>query len=362
MRREQLHYELPERLIAQQPVHPRDASRLLVLDRASGAIRHDRFAQIESHLRPGDCLVLNNTRVVPARFFGRRETGGQIEGLFLHETAAGWSVLLKSGGRLRPDELITLIPPPGEAHGGDPADMPSARLRLIARGQRGEWTVRPEPTAPAHELLARFGRTPLPPYIERTGGPSSDDEERYQTVYAAAPGAVAAPTAGLHFTPELLDRLAARGISRATLTLHVGAGTFLPLDADDLSDHVMHAERFVLPEATAARLNAARAAGGRIIAVGTTSARTLETAARLSVSLAPGGGLLASEGWTDLFIYPPWTFRAIDGLLTNFHLPGSTLLALVMALAGEEAIRRAYAEAIREEYRFYSYGDAMLIL
>ncbi len=341
MRRSDLHYDLPPELIAQQPVEPRDTSRLLVLHRHTGRIEHRRFRDIVEYLRAGDCLVLNDTSVVPARFFCRRTTGGRIEALFLHAEDAGWHVLLKPAARLAAGERL-------RPEGGE------VELRLVRRLERGEWLVRPEPPVAPLDLLRRIGQTPLPPYIRRDAGPLPADSGRYQTVYAARPGAVAAPTAGLHFTPELLARLEAAGIRRATVTLHVGPGTFQPIDVDDLSEHPMHAEWYEAPQTAIQAIAAARRGGGRIVAVGTTSARVLE-----SLPEEPAG---PQSGWTRLFIYPPYRFRRVDALVTNFHLPGSTLLALVMALAGREQILAAYGAAIRERYRFYSYGDAMLIL
>lgn len=344
MRRAELHYDLPPALIAQQPLEPRDAARLLVLDRATGQIAHRRFGDLGHYVDPGDGLVLNNTRVLPARFFGRRATGARIEVLFLHESAAGWEVLLKHTRRLRPGERIA-------------CENDAAGLILVERGQRGAWLVRPDPPVRPEELLARVGHTPLPPYI-RGGRDTPADAGRYQTVYAARPGAVAAPTAGLHFTPELLAQLAVRGVRRADVTLHVGAGTFLPIEVEDLAEHPMHAEWYEADARALDELRAVRAAGGSLVAVGTTSVRVLESLP--AAALERGAG--AVSGWTDIFIYPPYSFRHVDRLVTNFHLPGSTLLALVMAFAGVEATRAAYAEAVRAGYRFYSYGDAMLIL
>lgn len=381
MRREELDYGLPPELIAQRPAEPRDAARLLVLHRDTGAIQHRRFRDLVEYLRPGDCVVRNVTRVIPARFFCRRATGGRIEALYLRddgpatphalagatlrgpapgqaaEPIAGqaaetrWRVLLRPSARLRPGERLAI-------------EGAETGLRLIAMHERGEWTVAPEPGVAALDLLDRVGRVPLPPYIHRpepdasaaTAGPRSgreapDDRDRYQTVYAAAPGAVAAPTAGLHFTPELLGELVSGGVILADVTLHVGVGTFAPITAERLAEHVMHAEWYEISASAAETINAA---GGRLVAVGSTSLRVLET-------LGPGP-VRASRGWTDLFIYPPYTFRRTGALLTNFHLPGSTLLALVMAFAGIEHAGRAYAAAIAERYRFYSYGDAMLIV
>lgn len=343
----ELHFELPDQLIAQRPAEPRDASRLLVLERASRRIQHQTFRDIHRYLQPGDCLVLNDTRVIPARFFCRRATGGKVEGLYLHQVGELWRVLLKPASRLRVGERLTCA-------NGDGAFV------LCERGERGEWDVRPEPSAEPLELLQRIGQTPLPPYIHRPDKPDAHDEQRYQTVYARRAGAAAAPTAGLHFTPRLLEALRAAGINTALLTLHVGLGTFAPISVDDLTQHHMHAEYFEIDGATIAKLDATRKAGKRIVAVGTTSVRVLES---LEFELGRGNVPRTSRsGWTEIFIYPPYRYHNVDLLLTNFHLPGSTLLALVMAFAGIEQVRAAYAAAVAEQYRFYSYGDAMLIL
>ena len=348
MRLAELQYDLPPELIAQHPVTPRDASRLLVLERASGGIAHRMFREVGEYLAAGDGLVLNDTRVIPARFFCRRQSGGRIEALFLREDGGDWRVLLKPGARLKVGERLAT------------ADR-AVGLVIVARGERGEWLVRPEPAVTAVTWLATFGRTPLPPYIRRgaTGHGDSEaaDAERYQTVYAARPGAVAAPTAGLHFTADLLSRLAAAGVERADVTLHVGAGTFVPIAAEDLAEHRMHAEWYEVSAGALATSRATRARGRHIVAVGTTAARVLESLPIGSVS--PDS---SASGWTEIFIYPPYRFRHVDRLLTNFHLPGSTLLALVMALASPELIQTAYQEAIARRYRFYSYGDAMLIV
>ena len=354
MRLAELQYDLPPELIAQHPVERRDASRLLVLHRASGQIEHRVFRECVDYFARSDCLVLNDTRVLPARFFCRRATGGHVEGLFLHEDEAGWRVLLKPSGRLRVGERLR-------------CDAADTTLLLTERADRGEWLVRPEPTVTPLDLLTRIGHTPLPPYIrrnERQAAPEREraDAERYQTVYAQRPGAVAAPTAGLHFTPELLAELTARGVQRADVTLHVGAGTFTPIEVDDLALHKLHAEWFEVPAAAATTMQATRAAGGRLIAVGTTVTRVLETLAQAATDAADDASLKASSGWTNIFLYPPYRFRNVDALLTNFHLPGSTLLALVMAFASPDLIRTAYRTAIEQRYRFYSYGDAMLIL
>jgi len=343
----ELQFELPEELIAQRPAEPRDASRLLVLERSTGKIEHHTFREICRYLRPGDCVTLNDTRVIPARFFCRRATGGKVEALYLHQIGNLWRVLLKPASRLRVGEHLT-------CGNGD------CKLVLDKRCERGEWDVHPEPAVEPLEVLQRIGQTPLPPYIHRPEKPDAQDEQRYQTVYARRAGAAAAPTAGLHFTPELLEELRAAGVNIAVLTLHVGLGTFAPISADDLAQHHMHAEYYEIDGRTIALLEATRSGGGRIIAVGTTSVRVLESLEfKLGAGKVPEG---ARSGWTDIFIYPPYRYRNVDRLLTNFHLPGSTLLALVMAFAGIEETRAAYAAAIEERYRFYSYGDAMLIL
>jgi len=339
-------FDLPDELIAQHPVEPRDASRLMVVDRAAGTIEHRAFADLPEILGPLDVLVRNDSRVIPARLIGRRlATGGRWEGLFLDDRGDGtWEILAQTRGRPAIGEVVAV--------GGEPG-LP---LALEGRGAGGSWIVRPRPDAPATtlELLARFGLTPLPPYIRR-GRAGEGDLERYQTVYARRPGSVAAPTAGLHFTDDVFARLAARGVATADVTLHVGVGTFRPIEAETIEAHRMHAEWAEVSVETAARLNDAKARGGRVAAVGTTSTRTLETA-------AASGRVEAYRGRTDLFIRPGHAFRAVDALVTNFHLPRSSLLVLVSALAGPELIRAAYAEAVGRRYRFFSYGDAMLIL
>lgn len=347
IRKADLEYDLPPELVAQHPPARRDESRLLVVGRETGHLVHSGFRSIGEYLPARSLLVLNDTRVVPARFDARRATGGRVRGLFVREIAPGqWEVLLEGRGRLRPGDTLEL------GQGG-------RRVTLEARQAQRGWRVHVDPPDRAEVVLAQVGRTPLPPYIRRRDEPADvdrEDRERYQTIYAASPGAVAAPTAGLHFTADVFKALAVRGIDRVTLTLHVGLGTFLPITADDLDSHEMHSEWYDLPAAGAARLNAARQDGRPVVAVGTTSARVLETCA------GEDGLVHASAGWTDLFIRPPYRFRAVDGLLTNFHLPGSTLLALVYAFAGRDLVRRAYEEAIAQRYRFYSYGDAMLIV
>ena len=338
-------FELPDDLIAQHPIAPRDSSRLMVVDRRRGCWEHRTFAELPELLDPRDILVRNDTRVVPARLVGRRAlTGGKWEGLFLRERPGGsWEVLATTRGRPAAGERVVV----GQG----------LHLVLIARGERGSWIVQPqrdeELDEPTLALLNRHGHTPLPPYI-RHGRETLGDRLAYQTVYARRPGSVAAPTAGLHFTVEVFARLAERGIAWADLTLHIGLGTFRPIEAGRLEDHVMHAEWAELSAQTVATLAARRGEGGRIVAVGTTSARALETA-------AAGGTLQPYSGETQCFIRPGHVFRGLDALITNFHLPRSSLLVLVSALAGVDFIRAAYAEAVRNRYRFFSYGDAMLI-
>jgi S-adenosylmethionine:tRNA ribosyltransferase-isomerase len=343
-------YDLPPELIVDEPLPGRDLSRMLVVDRRTGTLQHRQVRDLPEILRYGDRLVLNDTQVVPARLFGMRTaTGGKWEGLYLDTLPTGlWRLIGQSGGRLNPNETITVIP----AHGVDPNQR--LELTLVERDADGVWTVRPSTDEPAIELLKRYGTVPLPPYIQRKRGNESD-WQRYQTTYARRPGAVAAPTAGLHFTPELLSNCAGRGIGRSFVTLHVGIGTFRPIAVERLSDHVMHREWCEISEETCRELTETRRQGGRIVAVGTTSVRTLETA---SVS----GSFHPWSGETNLFIRPPYEFHGVDCLLTNFHLPRSTLLVLVSALAGRELVRRAYEAAIQERYRFFSYGDSMLIL
>jgi S-adenosylmethionine:tRNA ribosyltransferase-isomerase len=327
---------------------------LLHLDRAEGLWSDRGFSQLPQLLRRGDLLVMNDTLVIPARFRCTRSTGGRIEGLFLRAAAGGqWEVMLKNAGKCRPGESLAMTV-------GESSD-PRAIVLVENLGQ-GRWTVAPTGPGDVLEILQAVGRTPLPPYIHRdVDEDDSDDRLRYQTVYAARPGAVAAPTAGLHFTGELFDALADAGISTCCLTLHVGAGTFLPVKADDLAGHQMHTEVYELSDDTARAINAARDEGRRIIAVGTTVVRVLETLTARADRFAPAGGT------TDIFIYPPAEFRAVDALITNFHLPRSTLLMLVSAFCspgatdGVEMILGAYRYAVENEYRFFSYGDAMLI-
>ncbi|MDB5350891.1 MAG: S-adenosylmethionine:tRNA ribosyltransferase-isomerase [Planctomycetota bacterium] len=335
-------FDLPDDLIAQQPVEPRDQCRLMVVRRDSGTIEHRTFADLPDLLSPGDVLVRNNTRVVPARLLGHRETtGGKWEGLFLRDLGQGtWEILASTRGRPSIGERILVE---GELS-----------LVLVEKREAGRWLVRPESDEATPILLDRHGHVPLPPYI-RKGRDDPSDRLTYQTVFAREPGAVAAPTAGLHFTEALFESLQFRGIASSDVTLHVGIGTFRPIEVERIEDHVLHAEWAELTEETARFLNAKRESGGRVVAVGTTSARTLETSALR-------GEFLAFAGETALYLKPGHAFRGVDALVTNFHLPRSSLLVLVSALAGVDLIREAYESAIRERYRFYSYGDAMLIL
>ena len=351
-------YDLPSERIAQHPPAQRDRSRLMVLRRSGGAVEHRQFADLPALLGEGDLLVLNDTRVIPAKFSCRRKTGAALEGLFLRETDEGlWEVLLRNARRCRPGERLPM-------NRGD-----GVELELRENLGEGRWRLAPQPPGRAVEVLDRAGAAPLPPYIRRDDAPEqADDRASYQTVYADRPGAVAAPTAGLHFTQPLLDELAAEGVETVRVTLHVGLGTFSPVKSDDLAVHDMHAEWYELSAETANLLNAARSAGRRIVAVGTTSVRVLETVAALAArDQGDEWAFRAAAGWTDIFLYPPADFLATDALITNFHLPKSTLLMLVAAFCspgstdGLQVILDAYAEAIRREYRFYSYGDAMLI-
>lgn len=340
-------YDLPKNLIAQSPTVCRTDARLLVADRRRNSLEHKHIRDLPEILHQHDCLVINDTRVVPARLVGRRlDTGGHWEGLFLEANPNGlWRVMCKTRGRLKPGDTITLV----NAGGQD-----DVRLQLGAKEDDGTWIARPLAADDAFALLDRVGRVPLPPYI-RKGQMVDNDREQYQTVYAQVPGAVAAPTAGLHFTSTLLVRLAEVGVELCALTLHVGPGTFRPITAEALSEHRMHSEWGCVEQRAIDRIEACRASGGRVVAVGTTSVRVLETA-------SAEGELKPFIGHTDLFIRPPYKFRTVDALLTNFHLPRTTLLVLVRTFGGDELIRQAYEEAIRERYRFYSYGDAMLIL
>ncbi|GIP20811.1 tRNA preQ1(34) S-adenosylmethionine ribosyltransferase-isomerase QueA [Paenibacillus sp. J22TS3] len=334
-------FELPERLIAQTPLLERMSSRLLTLNKKDGKTQHHIFSDIIDYLNPGDTLVLNDTRVLPARLFGVKEdTGAKAEVLLLKNLGEDqWEVLVKPGKKLRTGAVIVF---------GD-----ELKATIMEEGELGGRVLKFAYQGIFNEILDRLGQMPLPPYIKE----KLEDKERYQTVYARNEGSAAAPTAGLHFTEELLDRIRAKGVTIAFVTLHVGLGTFRPMSVDRIEDHVMHEEYYVLPQETADILNETRARGGRVIAVGTTSARTLET-----VSQKCGDGpIVKSSGWTQIFIYPGYQFGIVDALITNFHLPKSTLVMLVSALAGREHILSAYQEAIEKEYRFFSFGDAMFI-
>jgi len=348
-------YPLDEALIAQKPARRRDRSRLMVLRRHDGAVSHRLFSDLPALLRDGDVLVINNTRVIPARFACRRHSGGRIEGLFLRQSHPGqWEAMLRGAGRCESGEALALERCEG------------VRLVLCEDLGRGRWILDIKPPGPAEQILRRAGAAPLPPYIRRPH-PDRDaqDRRRYQTVYASQPGAVAAPTAGLHFTRGLLGKLEGLGVHIVPVTLHVGLGTFAPVMCERPGGHEMHSEWYQVSSSAAEALNAARRDGRRIVAVGTTSVRVLET---LASSGAANADLFApADGWTNLFLHPPAAFHAVDALITNFHLPKSTLLMLVAAFCrpgrtdGIQVILNAYAQAARMRYRFYSYGDAMLI-
>jgi len=340
MKRTDFYFDLPEDRIAQTPAEKRDHSRLMLLDRESGAVAHHHFYELPEFLRPGDCLVLNDTRVLPARLFGRRPTGGAVEVVLLRDRGEGvWECLTRPGRKTHvgaelefgDGELTGVVT--DEIEGGN---------RLIQFDYRGIFL----------EVLERLGQMPLPPYIHE----ELKDAERYQTVYSRALGSAAAPTAGLHFTKELLERIENMGVSLAYITLHVGLGTFRPVKAENIEDHEMHAEYCVITKEAADKINAAHKNGGRVIAVGTTSCRTLESRA------LEDGTIPEFAGWTNIFIYPGYRFKCIDGLITNFHLPESTLIMLVSAFAGREHVLAAYETAVKEGYRFFSFGDAMLIV
>ncbi|MGN7765323.1 tRNA preQ1(34) S-adenosylmethionine ribosyltransferase-isomerase QueA [Paenibacillus sp. 22594] len=334
-------FHLPEELIAQTPLSDRSASRLLLVNKEDGQLGHRHFTDILEQFQPGDTLVLNDTRVIPARLFGIKEdTGAKAEVLLLKNLGEDrWEALVKPGKKLKTGAVI-IFSEELRAVIEDEADMGGRTLRFIYTGI-------------FQEILDRLGSMPLPPYIKET----LDDRERYQTVYAKHEGSAAAPTAGLHFTRELLEQIKAKGVTIAYITLHVGLGTFRPMSVEKVEEHVMHAEHFVLSKETADVLNASKARGGRIIAVGTTSCRTLETVGRQS----QGGPIEECSGWTDIFIYPGYKFTVVNALITNFHLPKSTLVMLVSALAGRENILAAYEAAIEQQYRFFSFGDAMFI-
>lgn len=332
---------LPDELVAQRPVEPRDSSRLLVVRRTGGAFEHRHFRDLPAYFRPGDALVVNETRVLPARLIGEREsTGGAVEVLLLRRLDRDrWEALVKPGKKARPGQRIRFG---GGALTATVLERTEVGGRIIAFHCDGIF----------EEVLERLGQMPLPPYIHER----LEDPERYQTVYARERGSAAAPTAGLHFTPELLDRIQGMGVPVLKLLLHVGLGTFRPVQVDEIESHTMHSEFYTITPEMAAAANRVKAGGGRLFAVGTTSVRLLETVT------SPEGEVRAGQGWTDIFIYPGHRFRAVDGIITNFHLPKSTLLMLVSAFAGRERILAAYDEAVRERYRFFSFGDAMLLL
>lgn len=332
-------FYLPEELIAQTPLERRDASRLLTLDKNTGAVGHHRFYELPRFLRPGDCLVLNDSRVLPARLIGRRPTGGACEVLLLVDRGDNlWECLVRPGRKLKPGARVIF---------GD------GRLTATVEAELndGKRAVRFQYQGIFLEILEQLGRMPLPPYIKA----ELEDQERYQTVYSRVAGSAAAPTAGLHFTTELLDRIRGMGVKVCYVTLHVGLGTFRPVKAEDITDHEMHSEFCMISGETAGIINETRQNGGRVICVGTTSCRTVESFA------AEDGTLSERSGWTDIFIYPGYRFKVLDALITNFHLPQSTLIMLVSALAGRERVLAAYEAAVREKYRFFSFGDAMFI-
>jgi S-adenosylmethionine:tRNA ribosyltransferase-isomerase len=337
------HFDLPAELIAQYPLAERSASRLMTVDKSSGAIAHKTFVDIVSLLRPNDLLVFNNTRVIPARLFGQKSTGGRIE-ILIERIVNPHTVHahIRSSRSPKPGAMLSIF--------NRESDAIEAQWEVIDR--LGSLFVISSADQPIAPMIDRCGHMPLPPYIERPD--ELADQDRYQTVYAKREGAVAAPTAGLHFTHEVLDALARAQVATTEITLHVGAGTFQPVKEADIRSHEMHFEWLEVPQEVVEAVNSARASGGRIIAVGTTAARALEAASQ-------SGELSAYQGDTNIFMYPGYTFQAIDGLVTNFHLPESTLIMLVSALAGREPILEAYREAVRERYRFFSYGDAMLI-
>ncbi|AXI31519.1 tRNA preQ1(34) S-adenosylmethionine ribosyltransferase-isomerase QueA [Priestia megaterium] len=335
-------FHLPEELIAQTPLEQRDASRLMVLNKETGSVKHHMFHDLLDYMQEGDCLVLNDTRVLPARLFGTKEdTGANIEVLLLKQTQGDtWETLVKPAKRVKEGTVISF---------GD------GRLTAVCKetSDQGGRLLEFNYEGIFYEVLEQLGEMPLPPYIKER----LDDQERYQTVFAREQGSAAAPTAGLHFTEEMLEQLKTKGVHIAFLTLHVGLGTFRPVSVDDLEEHDMHSEFYQVSEGTAALLNSVREKGGRIISVGTTSTRTLET-----IATEHNGKFVASSGWTNIFIFPGYEFKAIDGMITNFHLPKSTLIMLVSALAGRENVISAYEQAVAEKYRFFSFGDAMLIV
>ena len=339
MKKSDFYFELPPELIAQTPIEKRDSSRLLHLNRFTGELEHRHFYELPSFLQEGDCLVLNNSRVLPARLIGERPTGGAVELVLLRDLGENrWECLSRPGKKTRPGQELLF--------GG--GEM-KATVESVTPG--GNRIVRFDYEGIFLEILDRLGKMPLPPYIRE----ELQDRERYQTVYSRELGSAAAPTAGLHFTEELLDEIRAKGVSVCFVTLHVGLGTFRPVKEEEIEDHEMHSEFCIVPEETARIVTETKKRGGRVVAVGTTSCRTLESFAQ------PDGTLPATSGWTDIFIYPGYQFKCIDALITNFHLPESTLIMLVSALAGRENVLHAYETAVKERYRFFSFGDAMFI-
>ena len=340
MKTKDFYYDLPEELIAQTPVEPRDASRLMTLDKTTGAIGHYHFRDIVDLLREGDCLILNDSRVLPARIYGVKEdTGAHVEFLLLENKGNDrWEALAGPGKKARKGSRFTF---------GDGL----LRCEVVDVLPDGNRLIQFQYEGVFFNLLDQIGQMPLPPYIKE----KLQDRERYQTVYSREVGSAAAPTAGLHFTPELLERVKAKGVKLGFVTLHVGLGTFRPVSAEDIQDHKMHAEHYHMPQETADLINETKEKGGRVIAVGTTSCRTIESVAQKE------GCFKESEGWTDIFLYPGYQFKGLDGLITNFHLPESTLIMLVSALAGREHVLHAYEVAVQERYRFFSFGDAMFI-
>lgn len=341
MKRQDFYYDLPEELIAQDPLEERSSSRLLVLDKESGRISHHIFREITDYLEPGDCLVINDTKVIPARLIGEKEgSGAKIEILLLKRKEDRiWETLVRPGKKAKVGAKICFG---GGLLVGEVVGIAEEGNRLIQFTYEGIF----------EEILDRLGQMPLPPYITH----QLEDKNRYQTVYAKNTGSAAAPTAGLHFTPELLSKIEEKGIQIAEVTLHVGLGTFRPVKADEITDHHMHSEFYHIDEAAADKINHAKEQGHRVICVGTTSCRTIESAAD------EAGYVKAGSGWTDIFIYPGYRFKTLDALITNFHLPESTLIMLVSALAGRENVLTAYEEAVKERYRFFSFGDAMLVV
>lgn len=339
MNKSDFYYDLPERLIAQTPIEPRNASRLMVLGKQSGEIEHKKFTDLFDYLKSGDCLILNNTRVLPARIFGtRKDTGSVVEFVLLKQKSnTVWECIAGPGKKAREGKEFTFS-----------EELSCKVLEVLPDGNR---VIEFYFSGNFYEILDRVGEMPLPHYIKE----KLEDKERYQTVYSKETGSAAAPTAGLHFTPEMLDEIKARGINIVYVTLHVGLGTFRPVKVENIKEHKMHSEHYYLPQETADLINETKQNGGRVICVGTTSCRTVESVASL-------GDITERSGDTDIFIYPGYTFKCMDGLITNFHLPESTLIMLVSAFAGYENTLNAYKEAVKEEYRFFSFGDAMLIL